>query len=426
MNKEWPFVRLDEVCAINPESRGESWPHKIIRYIDISSVGTGVMMAAPALLAKRDAPSRAQRLVRPGDTILSTVRPNRRSFLFIPNPPAETVVSTGFAVLRATPRIDPRFLYYTISDQSFADFIESHAEGSAYPAVSPAAIGSAPIPLPPLPIQKRIAHILGTLDDKIELNRRMNETLEAMARAIFKSWFIDFDPVHAKAAGRDTGLPRHIADLFSDSFADSALGPIPRGWKSGSLGDVAESPRRGVKPSDLPPATPYIGLEHMPRRSIALDAWDRAEDVASGKSRFEQGEILFGKLRPYFHKVGIAPVDGVCSTDIVVVTPKAAHWHGYVISLVSSEAFVSYTDSRSAGTKMPRTNWKDMGRYPLALPPGPLPNAFQYHVAALHKRIGVNVRQNRRLADLRNALLPKLLSGEFAIPKAEKAISEAT
>ena len=171
--------------------------------------------------------------------------------------------------------------------------------------------------------QRVIAHILGTLDDKIELNRRMNATLEAMARALFKSWFVDFDPVRAKVEGRDTGLPREIADLFPDGFEESAVGEVPRGWRVGTLGDVADHPRRTVQPGKIDATTPYIALEHMPRRCIALSDWGEADGLESNKFEFKKGEILFGKLRPYFHKVGIAPVDGVCSTDIVVVTPRA-------------------------------------------------------------------------------------------------------
>jgi len=334
-------------------------------------------------------------------------------------------VGRGIAAIRAkTNNSDTYFIYCSI----LADLprLLSLTSGSVFPSLSTGDFAAFEIPWPDSSARDGAVRVLRSLDDKIALNRRMNRTLEKMAAAIFKSWFIDFAPVHAKAApgnGRDPGLPAEIADLFPDTFEDSAVGPIPKGWEPGSLGDVADSPRRGVKPSDVPPTTPYIGLEHMPRRNIALDAWGRAENVASGKSQFKQGEILFGKLRPYFHKVGIAPVDGVCSTDIVVVTPKTAHWHGYVISLVSSKAFVDYTDSHSAGTKMPRTNWKDMSRYPLALPPEPLAKAFQDHVAALHKRIGVNVRQNRRLAGLRDTLLPKFLSGEIELPEAE-AVAE--
>mgnify|MGYP003587423192 CR=1 FL=1 len=326
-----------------------------------------------------------------------------------------------FKVLPNDDACTPSFLYYILKylKPNFIG-IARNKQTTGLGHVTKADMQAIEVRIPDGPTQNRVTQVLSKLDVRIDVNRRMNRTLEKMAAAIFKSWFIDFDPVHAKAEGRDTGLPAEIADLFPNSFDDSDLGPIPKGWTSKSLGDVADSPRRGVNPSDVPPATPYIGLEHMPRRCIALDAWGRAEDVASGKSQFKQGEILFGKLRPYFHKVGIAPTDGVCSTDIVVVTPKSQDWHGYVLSLVSSKAFVDYTDSHSAGTKMPRTNWKDMSLYPLALPPLSVAKAFQTHVADFHRRIMLNVRQNRRLSGLRDTLLPKLISGEIEAPAAEE------
>ena len=206
--------------------------------------------------------------------------------------------------------------------------------------------------------QRAIAHILGTLDDKIELNQRMNETLEAMARALFKAWFVDFDPIRAKMEGRDIGLPPHISDLFPDRLVGSELGETPEGWEIGRLADIASSPRRGVSPADLGAETPYIGLEHMPRRSIALIEWEGKEKVTSNKSVFNKGEFLFGMLRPYFHKVGIAPVTGVCSTDIVVIAPKTAEWSSFVLAVCRTciDRFrCTYSDfKRSTGTKMPR------------------------------------------------------------------------
>jgi very-short-patch-repair endonuclease/restriction endonuclease S subunit len=505
-----------------------------------------------------------------GDVLFGKLRPYFRKVV---RPDFAGVCSTDIWVVRAKPGCDQGFIFYWMASPEFVALANSASEGTKMPRAKWDYVAKHQKSVPPLPEQRAIAHILGTLDDKIECNRRLNRTLEGIVRALFQSWFIDFDPVRRNAA-RDQNQPsppaplpggegmrgnyrggydfaglvetarelrkkqtsvevmfwewvrdrrfmglkfrrQHqlgdyvvdfycherrlvieldgvihaskrakdhkrdawmqaqafnvlrfpneqllddpesilitIADtvcglesplpwgegwgegsveafdrLFPDTFEDSDLGPIPKGWKVGSLGDVADSPRRGVNPSDVPPTTPYIGLEHMPRRCIALDAWGRAEDVASGKSQFKQGEILFGKLRPYFHKVGVAPMDGVCSTDIVVVTPKASHWHGYVISLVSSKAFVDYTDSHSAGTKMPRTNWKDMSRYPLALPPVTLAKAFQEHVASFHQRIILNVRQNRRLAGLRDTLLPKLLSGEIELPAAEAVAEEVT
>lgn len=320
----------------------------------------------------------------------------------------------------------PEFLAYWLlaNKRTLLELVDSASHGTG--RIHTNVFKKVELRLPPLPTQRRIASILGSLDDKIELNRRMNRTLERMAQALFKSWFIDFDPVRAKAEGDPTagGLPERLAALFPDRLVDSELGGVPHGWQLGKLADVADNPRRTVQPSEVPPATPYIGLQHMPRRCIALDAWGRADEVGSGKSRFREGEILFGKLRPYFHKVGIAPLDGVCSTDILVVAPKSAEWHGYVLSLVSSKPFVDYTDAHSAGTKMPRTNWKDMGRYRLALPPAPLARVFQDQVASNHQRIGVAVRQNRRLAGLRDTLLPKLLSGELEVPEAKAAVEE--
>jgi len=330
------------------------------------------------------------------------------------------------ARLRATNGLMQGYLKYLIGNPDFTSYVRAVHTGTSIPHISGRQICDYPVLLPPVHSQRHIASILGSLDDKIELNRRMNRTLERMAQAMFKSWFIDFDPVCAKAEGDPTagGLPDYLAALFPERLVDSELGEIPEGWEVRTLADIADNPRRTVQPSEVPPATPYIGLQHMPRRCIALDAWGRADEVGSGKSRFREGEILFGKLRPYFHKVGIAPLDGVCSTDIVVVVPNATVWHGYVLSLVSSKPFVDYTDSHSAGTKMPRTNWKDMGRYRLALPSASLAQAFQDQVAAHHQRIGVAVRQNRRLAGLRDTLLPKLLSGEFEVPEAEAAVEE--
>ena len=278
------------------------------------------------------------------------------------------------------------------------------------------------IPAPPIQEQRTIAHILGTLDDKIELNRRMNETLEATARALFNSWFVDFDPVRAKMEGRDTGLPKPIADLFPDRIAESELGLIPDGWKAGRLADIATAPRRNVDPASLDDETPYIGLEHMPRCSIALTAWAGVGKVTSNKSAFKQGEVLFGKLRPYFHKVGIAPTNGVCSTDIVVIASKAMEWSAFVLLCASSIEFINHTNQSSTGTKMPRTNWTTMGDYRICLPAAPIVRAFQNAMQPVVEQIVANVHESHTLAALRDTLLPKLISGEIRLRDAARQV----
>lgn len=318
--------------------------------------------------------------------------------------------------------LDPGFLYYLVRSRAFQDSLNGVKTHGSMVAdyVSISQQQDFKVLLPDILSQQAITYILGNFDDKIELNRRMNETLEAIARALFKSWFVDFDPVHAKAEGRDPGLPKHLADLFPDSFESSGLREIPHGWRRGTLGEIAENPRRIVQPSQIDPAAPYIGLGHMPQRSITLSNWGCAREVESGKFEFQQGEILFGKLRPYFHKVGLAPVDGVCSTDILVVRPKDSAWLGFLLGHVATDEFIAYTDSGATGTRMPRTTWQEMTRYELILPPRQIAAQYNEYAHVFIKRIMINIHETRTLASLHEALLPRLISGELRIRNAER------
>lgn len=331
--------------------------------------------------------------------------------------------SPAYVVLRPIVPGIGRFLHYFLRSNVFTSAVDAIASGSVTRR------RTAPVEevldlefdLPSVEYQQAANALLQALDDKIELNRRMSETLEAMARALFKSWFMDFDPVRAKMKGRWKrgqslpGLPAHFYDIFPDRLVDSELGEIPEGWGVGALGDLAENPRRSAQPEQIAPSSPYIALEHMPRRSVALGDWGKAEGLASNKFVFKRGEILFGKLRPYFHKVGVAPVDGVCSTDIVVVTPKSDAWFGVVLGHTSSLRFVNYTTAGSTGTKMPRTSWSEMARYPIPLPPQSAAEAFTLQLRPVMERIVSSTHESRTLAALRDALLPKLVSGSLRV-----------
>jgi type I restriction enzyme S subunit len=319
----------------------------------------------------------------------------------------------GKVQLKDANAVDTRYLHYLLCTADYRHEVLASATGTTVKHTSPERIRRFRFLRPPLSEQRAIAQVLGTLDDKIELNRRMSETLEAIARALFKSWFVDFNPVRAKAEGRDPGLPKALADLFPDRLVDSELGEVPEGWDVGTLGDVADHPRRGVRVREIEAGTPYIALEHMPKRCIALTDWSSSDGVESSKFEFRCGEILFGKLRPYFHKVGVAPLNGVCSTDIVVVAPRVPKWFGFVLGHTTSDEFVVYTDAGSTGTKMPRTSWDEMARYVVALPPEPLAGAFTEVVQPAINRIVLAVHESRALGALRDAVLPKLVSGEI-------------
>ena len=334
--------------------------------------------------------------------------------------PFDGICSTDIWVTRAKEGVDQGFLFYCMASQSFVDFADAGSEGTRMPRTQWDWVSKYDISLPSLSEQRCIAHNLEILDAKIELNRQMNETLEAMARAIFKSWFVDFDPVRAKMEGREpVGMDAETAALFPAAFQVSPLGKIPEGWEVSTLGEIAQNVRRSAKVNEIDSNDVYIGLEHMPKRNIALSEWQTADGIGSNKSRFSKGEILFGKLRPYFHKVGVAPIDGVCSTDILVLRPIKPRWFGVVLGIVSAEEFVSYTDSHSTGTRMPRTNWTDMSKYEFAQPQVEIAQKYSDVIQPLIERIIENICQSHTLADIRDVLLPKLLSGEIRVNRIE-------
>lgn len=318
---------------------------------------------------------------------------------------------------------NPAFYFYFFNSRIGRQVIESIVEQVAAAGIRGSDLAKLSVPYFSVQKQHRIAEILGTLDDKIELNQQMNETLEATARAIFKSWFVDFDPVKAKMEGRKPAcMDTETAALFPSAFQDSPLGKIPEGWNVGTLGEIAKNVRRSIKASEIDSNECFIGLEHMPRRSIALSQWQVDAEIASNKYRFKQGEILFGKLNPHFHKVGVTPIDGICSTDILVIQPIDAEWFGVVLSLVSSDNFVAYTKAFSKGTTLPRTNWKDMSSYKTVLPEAQIVGKYTDFTQPIVKRIIENIHECHTLSQTRDALLPKLLSGEIRVDAAAEIL----
>jgi type I restriction enzyme S subunit len=296
------------------------------------------------------------------------------------------VISSSQMKLRCDPKIaDPLFVFYYFKSQQGQHALLANKSTTSVRAISSplTTLRTIRIPLPPLPEQRAISGTLGALDDKLELNHRMNHTLESIARTVFRQRFMKSEEV--------------------------------KGWKVGKLGDVADNIRRSVKVDKIDSETYHIGLGQMPRGSIALSEWGNASKLAWYKNIFKEGEILFGRLRPYYHKVGIAPIDGVCSVDILVIVPKAPVWYGFVLGHVSSVELIKYADAVSAGTKMPRTNWSDIANYKVKIPSVRLAREFNELFMPMAKIIRSNIMQSRALANLRDTLLPKLISGEVTV-----------
>lgn len=300
---------------------------------------------------------------------------------------------------------NPRFIAYFLSTLALASF----NSGSAQPSLNRNFLYPLKTRVPKLSCQARIAEVLGAYDDLIENNTRRIAILEEMARRIFEEWF-----VHFRAPGCE-GL----------ALVESSMGQIPKGWKLRQLDELAEDVRNPADPRNIDPATPYVGLEHIPRRSTTLREWGRADQVGSLKLQFSRGDILFGKIRPYFHKCSVAPVDGVSSSDAIVIRSRQSKFRALVAAVTSSDAFVAYAVQTSNGTKMPRADWKVLKAVPIALPDEGLLDIFDRSAWPMIGLSSTLAAQNRNLRAQRDLLLPKLISGEIDVGAAPAPLKVA-
>ena len=331
-------------------------------------------------------------------------------------------------LLRPDPKkVDSRFLLYALQSPYIQHQIGwNEGTGSTVSNLRIPVLEALSVPTPGLAVQREVAETLGAIDDRITLLRETNTTLEAIAQALFKSWFVDFDPVHAKMQGHaPEGMDEATAALYPDSFEDSELVPVPKGWKIGVLSDIATTVKKQLSPTDLHAGLNYVGLEHIPRKSLSLVDWDDASGLESAKAAFRKGDVLFGKLRPYFHKVVIAPFDGVCSTDILVCQPTKPSYRGISAQHLFSDELIAYADRLSNGAKMPRVNWGDLAAYQIVLPVEAISDAFSKAIDPLIERITHNVHEAKNLASLRDTLLPRLISGQLQLQEAQHNVEEA-
>jgi type I restriction enzyme S subunit len=315
--------------------------------------------------------------------------------------------------------------------------------GSAQPQLPIRDIRRVQIPFPPLPEQKAIARILGTLDDKIELNRRMNATLEAMARALFQSWFVDFEPVRRKSEKREVrsektessslshfSLPTsHFDSLFPASFQDSILGEIPTGWRIGKISELTEFSRSSVNPGNFPDET----FDHYSLPAFDEGRQPKAEagtEIKSNKLTVTPDAVLLSKLNPHIPRIWLPKLSdirrSVCSTEFLVARPTSQSSQEYLFALFTSSRFSTAYSTLVTGTtgSHQRIKADAVQNLDTVIPPEKLVAAFTAFARPLFARINQNITQSRTLATLRDALLPKLLSGEFSIPECKSKTTE--
>lgn len=290
----------------------------------------------------------------------------------------------------------PEYLYYFMQQEHVTKWLLQHAVGTTMLNLSAAIVSELPIRYPSIDAQRAIAEGLATYDNLIENNRRRMALLEESARLLYREWFVRLR------------FPGHEHTSIVDG--------VPKGWERKTLSDLCNEIRDMVLPEGLEPETPYIGLEHIPRRSISLNEWGTAAQVSSSKIRFKTGEIIFGKIRPYFHKVGVAFVDGVASSDAIVIRPANESLHGLILMTMSSDEFVAVTAQQmKEGSKMPRADWKQMKAHAVPLPPWGLLSSFNEVIGPIVEQLKSLSFSNRKLRAARDLLLPRLMSGELAV-----------
>lgn len=334
-------------------------------------------------------------LLRGGELLVSLVG-NPGEVAIAPESLAGANIARQVGLIALCNEINSRYvMYYLMSPGGRADlFVQTG--GAVQQVINLSDLKRIPIPVPSRSQQDRITEILSTYDDLIDINLRRIALLEDAARHLHEEWFVRLR------------FPGHEHTPIRNG--------IPEGWEPATFGDLCVEVKNLVAPADVEPDTPYIGLGHMPRRSITLSSWGRAEEVTSTKHRYREGDIIFGKIRPYFHKVGIAFTDGVTSSDAIVIRPLDKDLWSLVLMAASSDPFVAATSqAMREGSKMPRADWKLMKQYPVPKPPSGLLATFSESVVAIAGQLKNLTFQNQKLRAARDMLLPKLMSGEMTV-----------
>ena len=336
---------------------------------------------------------------------------------------ANLVCGYHLAILRPRPaQVTGSYLVYALKAPPAQHQFHAYANGVTRFGLRKGDIGLVEVPLPPLATQRAIAHVLGTLDDKIELNRRMNETLEAMAKALFKSWFVDFDPVRAKMEGRDTGLPRDLADLFPDRMVDSEMGEIPEGWRRRTLADLARLNPESWSRRNAPNRIQYVDLANTKWGSINdIQEFTWEEAPSRGRRVLRRGDTIVGTVRPRNGSFALIDRDGLTgSTAFAVLRPATPTDRELVWCAATSQDAIERLAHLADGGAYPAVRPKAVLDTVVALPDARIRLAFSSLAASVVNRMGATQRESRTLADLRDILLPRLISGEIRVPATDQ------
>jgi len=381
-----------------------------------------------ARITPEDATRLSRYLVREGDIVYSRRGDVEKRALIRANEDG-WLCGTGCLRVRLGDKgANPSYAAYYLGHPSVREWIVRHAHGATMPNLNTSILSSCPFVIPPPAEQRAIAHILGTLDDKIELNRRRNQTLEAMARALFKDWFVDFGPVRAKMEGRDPYLPADLWQIFPDRLDDEGK---PEGWQSATLANFANLNPESWTKKHPPHEIRYVDLSNTKQGTIegaARMPWSEAPSRAQRILRI--GDTIVGTVRPGNESFALISEDGMTgSTGFAVLRPQEKYFRDFVFLAATSPENIERLSHLADGAAYPAVRPDVVLASPVTVPSGEIVNdvlcGFANAVSGLVDAIERNKQESRTLTQIRETLLPKLISGELRIAEAERFLARA-
>jgi type I restriction enzyme S subunit len=435
MSFEWEKVPIESLC-IGIFDGPHATPKKTADgpiFLGISALNNGQLdLSTLEYLSEEDFKKWTKRVVPQAGDIVFSYETRLGQVAIIPAG-LRCCLGRRMALMRVNPaKAIPDYLLYAYLSPEFQEVIRQRTiHGSTVDRIPLVEFGSFPISVPPLDVQKEVVGVLRALDDRIALLRETNATLEAIAQALFKSWFVDFDPVSAKMEGRvPEGMDEATAALFSDRFEESELGLVPRGWQVKPLADAFEiNPKRSMKKGSI---APYLEMASLATSGHCVTP-PTPREVGSG-AKFRNGDTLLARITPCLENGKSAFVDfladgqiGWGSTEFVVVRPKAPlpEYFGYL--LCRHQVFRDYAINSMSGTSGRQRIQNDvLGRYLLALPDEAVATVFGEVIEPIQKSIAENHQTVQILVTLRDTLLPRLISGQLRLAAAQTPIESAT
>lgn len=430
MSSEWTFAPLESCLEALIDYRGKT-PEKTdsgIPLITAKIIKRGRIEKATEFIAEDNYASWMRRgIPKEGDIVLTVEAPLGE----VAQLGSEKIaLAQRVVTLRGKEGVlDNTYLLYLLQTEEMLDQLKARATGTTVLGIKQSELRKVPLSLPPIAQQRSAASILKTLDDRLTLLRETNATLETIAQSLFKSWFVDFDPVRAKAEGFEPeGMDAATAALFPDSFEESELGLVPMGWRMLPLEDAYEiNPPRKLKKGKV---APYLDMASVSTQGHVVSGVVERE-MGSG-TKFINGDTLLARITPCLENGKSAFVDflsvdqtGWGSTEFVVLRPRAPlpPYHGYL--LARHPAFREHAIQSMSGTSGRQRVQNDvLGRYSVAVPSDEIAEAFGDVVGSAQQKIAANQEQAKTLTHLRDTLLPRLISGQLRLPEAEVMVEE--